>query len=109
MANSYNWKINNLEVLPESNGQQNIVYRAQWTLSVTDGVNSFTMGDSVDIVYDENSDFVSYEYLTESKVISWVHNILGSETVAKYQSDIDEILLTMPQPDNKLSLPWINQ
>ena len=108
MSNLYNWKIINLEVLPESNGRQNVVHKIQWVLSVSDGVNSFSMGDSTDIPYDPNSDFIEYKNLSEEEALTWVHNNLGSETVTQYQNNIDEILLSMPQPETKLTLPWIN-
>ena len=108
MANSYNWSISGLEILPELNGQQNVVYRVQWVLSTTDGINSYCIGNSSDIDFDPNSDFVSYENLTEEEVLSWVQSALGTETILSLQNDMDNKLLSMPQPNNKPSLPWTN-
>lgn len=107
MANTYTWKVSELNVTPTLGELTNVVESIRWFVVGSDGENTFSVTDVTAIPFDENTEYTPYENLTEEQVISWVHSILGADGVSKYQTDIDDVLSQLAvQTSTTPELPW---
>jgi len=105
MANTYTWKITNLQAFASSNGQPNVVSNVDWICFATDGTNTAQMNGSQAIIYNSGNNFISFNQLTESEIIGWVKNALGS-SVQDVQSQLDAKIANIVNPSVVTKLPW---
>lgn len=104
---TYTWKIGRLITLKEANGQQNVVVRVRWICRGTDGTYNHQKADTCSITFNENSQFTSYENLTEQDVLNWIWNS-GVDKNAT-ESIIDQAIQhQIDPPYANLPLPWNN-
>lgn len=74
MATTFTWDIQNLELIPNVNGNENVVFRVVWQCVATtdDGKTKQQVGV---VELDTNvapENFISVESLTREQIISWV-------------------------------------
>ena len=79
MAVTYQWDITKLDVWPEKNGLNDVVYNVHWNLIATDGDFTVEQNNIETIEINEDSDyqFVSFEDLTKEQVVEWVKSSLA--------------------------------
>ena len=94
MANTYNWKINQLDAKIHENDLDNVIYTIHWSYMATDDsedpitVNSIgTLG----ITYNPEDTFIPYADLTKEDVEAWLEAGL----------DVDSMKLNL---DNQIEL-----
>ena len=117
-----NWKIKSLEWAL----QTNVVYRVEYSVSMTDQDNTATAGGNIVLShpgfqeiwplrenletvisasYPNNESFVPLDQLTPEIVISWVQENLGTEAI----SNVEDLLLRELQlkrtPETEVRLP----
>jgi len=104
----YIWKISSLICIPDLEGKLDYVTIANFTCSKQDGENTGTVFNAAEFsVNPEKVDYVPFDELTEDKVIEWVKDELGAETVANFYSAIDEQIANKINPlTNNPELPW---
>jgi hypothetical protein len=121
MANTYTWKIKQLECAPSLMGNQNVVVKIYWACEgVSDQVkkekNDF--GYEFDVVTTSKAEnfvsvdfvggnFTPFDQLTEAQVIDWVKSALGDAGVAETLALIDaDIEAKLNPPIIKINVPW---
>lgn len=112
MSAIFTWKISSLEVRPNFNNMNNVVYNVHWLYSAVDGEASSSIYGSTQLDY-ENTDpnsFVDYNNLTEEVVIGWLTTTLGQEKIDSYKSILVTQIESSKNPTSlSPQLPWSNQ
>jgi hypothetical protein len=78
----YTMKVTGLDVQPSLDGKTNVVHRANWTLSATDGVKTFTYPGKTSIPYNPNGEWLEYGSLDEDVVLGWISRLSAGEILA---------------------------
>jgi len=101
------WKILNLKRLQ----QDDTVIEVLFSLTIDNGKVSHQSRGNVKLERNEDSpEFIPFEDLTESTVIGWVKEKLGTEGIASLEERILRVLPIIEQKQNKPKveggLPW---
>lgn len=100
------WKITNLNVYPNSEGQADVVCSASWNVSGTDGTYSGSLNGATAFKLNPDAPYIPFDQLTEEQVLQWVFDSLGEESKATAEADVDaQIAYTAQQAQSK-ELPW---
>ena len=101
------WTIEQLDCYPEKEGETDVVVRAHWTLTDTDGLYSGKVYGVQSIKLNPNEPFTPYDQLTETQVVGWVQNAMGAEQVATYQANVLKQIENQKNPPIVTPpLPW---
>jgi uncharacterized lipoprotein YmbA len=101
--NTYTWKIEQLDCIPDGNVVSNI----HWRVSATDGANMTEAYGTQAIKHDAKDPFTAYEALTKDTVIGWVQEAMGIDAVTRLQEALDKQLETLANPPVITPpLPW---
>lgn len=107
MPNTYTWSIPALFCYPQSEGQADVVFNAQWNVSATDGTNNISISGTQPLTYEAGSTFIPYASLTKEIVIEWVQAAMGSDQVAAILSQLDSQIANLENPPIiNPPLPW---
>jgi hypothetical protein len=108
MANTYTWKIEALDCIPQSGGQTNVVKTVHWRLVGTvDSYVASRCGALSVAPYEEGNPFTAYSDLTSEQVVGWVTEALGAEEIASLEEAIAEQLSALSNPPVvSPDLPW---
>ena len=106
MADTYTWSIANLE----RHLSDGVVYTAHWTLGAerVTGGEVYTTGSygSIGFSDPDPENFIPYDQLTESQVISWVQDALGEEKVIEMEDALSAQLDGQVTPTDASGIPW---
>jgi len=96
-----------MEAYPEYEGEPDVVFTVHWTLSATDDTYTGSVYGSIGVTLTEGGTFTPFADLTKAQVIGWVHNAMGEEQVAAYETGVanniaSQIAPTVVTPP----LPW---
>lgn len=106
---SLTWKIEQLNCKPSFDGKTNVVETIHWRLNGVDGDYATSVYGSQGVTYEESTDFIEYDNLTEDQLISWVKDILGEEQVTNYENSVISQLELLKNPVMvNPPLPWGN-
>jgi len=109
MANSYEWKINQLECYPQHEGQTDVVFVVHWDRVATDGTYNARIYGSQSVTLDPDAPFTAYADLTEAQVIGWLEDAMGEETLEAQKASLDkQIEDQINPPVLRPALPWVN-
>jgi len=109
MSNTtHTWKITSMSVLPEQDGETDVVVFASYevtgiqdqTTASIDGIQQFTY---------TGGEFTPYEDLTEEQVVGWIQSVLGDNGINSIYSCIDGQInstLNPPPTPHPEPLPW---
>lgn len=107
MAITYDWIVEQLEVYPELEGYNNVVFNVHWRVNANENNNFATYYGTQNIYIDLDGDFISYDELTEKDVIGWVKNDLGHEQVGNIEMHLLDQVNSITNPITKIiPLPW---
>lgn len=106
--NTYAWRIMSMDVRPQLEGHDDVVVRAQWELTATDPVIADTAGTQGYTTFSvPSTQFTPYDDLTETQVLGWVYDALGTNQIAELEAFVDQLLITNRLPAiTQLPLPW---
>ena len=105
--NTYTWQIQNLDYAVSDNSKPNVVTNIHWKLIGSDNTYSGEASGIQFVAFDNEKPFVSYENLTEEKVIAWLISILGNEQINFFKASIDAKIELQVNPVYKNGLPWL--
>ena len=124
MTNTYNWIIEKIDCIPSLNGQTDVVCNVHWrvngvsseTYSVsntTGGSTSYpytvTVCGNQLLSYEAGQSFTPFSQLTETIVLGWVQNAIGTNGITEIQNKIDALLNNLINPTVITpNLPWGN-
>lgn len=106
----YTWKIEELATIPQAGGYVDVVVRAFWTVTGSDGEFIGSFRGLTDFTLDETKNFTPFEEIAESQIISWVKEaitpdrlqIIEAEITAQIEAEKNPPTQPQPQP-----LPWL--
>lgn len=104
MSVDYTMAVTRLDAYPEADGRQDMVFRAYWTLTATDGSSAFTYPGKTEIPYNPDAVWHDYAELTQDEVLQWVSTLSAAELTAVRASLALNFSAT-PIEDNQ-PLPW---
>jgi hypothetical protein len=105
MAITYTWSIDSLPNYPSAEGQENVVFQVNWTLTGTDGTYTANEKGGIGVTYVAGQPYTPYNQLTQEIILGWVQSQMPSETLALYQGWIAESI--EQQKSEAISpLPW---
>ncbi len=109
MTITYSMKIDSLDCVPSLDGLSNVVTRAIWTMTGTDGaLSDFTSASTEFPLPSAEHPFVSFDELTEATVISWVEEHTDAGYLESRRSVIAELIAQQAAPIVITpALPWI--
>lgn len=107
MTTTYTWNVVQMDCYPEYEGQSDVVFTVHWTLNGVDGEHIGSVYGSQGLTLDPDAPFVPYASLTEDKVVGWVQDAMGEETVAAHEANVDkQIADQINPPVVNPPLPW---
>ena len=107
MAITYTWSAVNMSVLQTP--EPNYVVYVDWVCSGTDGTNTSESGGDSQIEGTEGGTFVPYADLTESEVLDWVFEALGTNGITSAQGCVEgqiNSIVTPPVSPTSEAVPW---
>lgn len=97
-----------MDVRPQIDAYSDVVVRAQWEITATDSIigdTAGTQGYTQFAVPVEN--FIPYSNLTESQVLTWVFDEIGTSQISELEAFVDNLLIVNRLPPiTQLPLPW---
>jgi len=100
------WAVQSMMVKMQEAGQTDVVYLVDWLASDTDGTNEARNGGQTEIPAPTGT-FIPYDQLTEQQVLNWVWAVMGDETKAALEANLNTQIVYMQQPPViSLPLPW---
>lgn len=107
---TYTWDIATLTI-KTFNGVENVVCGVNWAKIGTDAdgnkaTYSIATNFSDKLLKTDSEDFITYENLTEEKVIEWISSLVDQSMVDSYIQDQIEIVKTKKQQVPAYQLPW---
>ena len=92
---TYDWNCKTVDVHPQEEGQENVVYNVHWRVTGTsDKLDSNLVPYSSDaigtqiVTLNEDGTFIPFEDLTNEIVVGWTKQAIGEEKVASIESSI---------------------
>ena len=95
MANTYSWKINQLDTKIKHDKKSNVVYNVHWIVTGTsdqkDSEDNFYTATSIGtqtISTDDITDFTPFADLTNADVVAWTKAAMGADQVTALETNI---------------------
>jgi hypothetical protein len=86
MANTYNWKINQLDAKIKDGNLENVIYNVHWRYYASDGevepITATRIG-VLNVKYKEGEPFIPYSDLTKDNVIAWLESGIDVDELKK--------------------------
>ena len=99
---SYIWNIQDLEVYSNHNGEVDVIYSANYSLTYTDETgNAETIFKQINFDISTLDNFVAYDSLSSANVIEWIRNSLGTDGVAALETEVNTALTNMLNTSTK--------
>jgi predicted component of type VI protein secretion system len=113
MANTYTWKINQLDAKIKEGNLDNFIYNIHWTLSAEDDnpdiskkIRAVDVG-CTELKLDPESPFIPYSDLKKDDVIGWLDNVLNFDQM---KLALDKAIESQKNPvDEYLHPDWDDQ
>ena len=107
MTITYQWNIQQLDCLPQVDGETDFVVTAHWSVSATDGTYDGYAYGTQGFTYNSGKDFTPFADLTLEQVVAWVQEGMGIEAVTKIQQSLDKQIEDQINPPIVTPpLPW---
>jgi hypothetical protein len=73
MATTFTWDVQNVELIPSHNGNENVVYRVVWSCTATsDAGDKKEQIGVIELDLDAPGDFIPASQVTKQNIINWV-------------------------------------
>jgi len=111
MSATITWRVGTMECYPTYQQEKDVVFTVHWDCLGSETVNGTTYNGRVygsnGVTYHSGSEFTPYENLTESQVLGWVWDAMGSGSKENYESSVQtQINNQINPPVVILPLPW---
>ena len=104
------WKIAACDRTVSLGGEADVITTVHWDVTdeetVSDVVHSGRQYGSVGIDTDDLSSFIAYASVTESVAIAWAKEALGSDEVARLETDVAAQITASKTPVTGTGVPW---
>jgi hypothetical protein len=105
MANTYTWKISQLEAKISEGDLKNVIFNVSWEYVASDNEVKPTYAMAMDVLsvdYNGENPFIPYEDLTKEDVIGWLESAIDMETL---QAKLDQEIYDKKNPVNEYLNP----
>jgi hypothetical protein len=93
---TYDWNCKTVDVHPQEEGQENVVYNVHWIVTGTSDkldsnlvpYSATNIGTQV-VPLSEGGAFIPFEDLTNEIVVGWTKEAMGDERVTEIEASID--------------------
>jgi hypothetical protein len=107
----YEWRFNQLEILPIESGHTDMVTNVHWELYATTGSYTANKTGVIDIVYNPDAEWYEFAVLTKDEVQHWVEdrmNYYNPDAVLQLKEKLaNEIELQIVPPSIIVKSPWL--
>jgi hypothetical protein len=108
MANTYDWKINQLDAKIKQDGKDNVIYTVHWSyIAKDDSEPDKYMASSIGaspVVYKDGDPFIEYADLKKSDVVGWLEADIDVDAM---KSNLDSQIALQKNPvDEYLHPNW---
>jgi hypothetical protein len=107
MAITYTWSIDSLPNYPNEDGEADVVFQINWTLTGTDSTYTASEKGSTGLEFDSSAPFTPYSQLTKDQIIGWITSIMLEETLNLYKGWIADNIARQKN-QQIIPLPWSN-
>jgi hypothetical protein len=110
MSATFTWTIANMQVVPQLDGQTDVVVQATWVCTGVEDANGKTYTNSANgggafTAPQQGQPFTPYDQLTQEQVLGWVWQTISQE---KIESGVQGQLNNQINPPTvDLPLPWV--
>ncbi len=108
MANTYDWKINQLDAKIKQDGKDNVIYTVHWSYIVKDDSEpdkymASSIG-TISVEYKDGDPFIEYADLKKSDVVGWLEADIDVDAL---KSNLDSQIALQKNPvDEYLHPDW---
>tara|TARA_R100000406_G_scaffold92858_2_gene82329 strand:+ start:1242 stop:1565 length:324 start_codon:yes stop_codon:yes gene_type:complete len=106
MANTYSWKINQLDTKIKHDKKSNVVYNVHWSYIAQDDSETPYIASSYGsypVEYDK-SNFITFSKLKKEDVVQWLEKGLDVDSMKK---DLDNQIVLQKNPvENNINPNW---
>ena len=106
MAITYTRYINCMGCYAEIDGETNVVFKIQWTLTGADGLFNNSIALNTDVPYTAGDPFIPYADLTETQVFAWIDQYTSAEQVEICKQSIADNIAAQNEIKYP-QLPWL--
>ena len=100
MTTEYRWKVDQVLCKKRAFGQENVINTVVFNIFAFDETASVTQNFSFELASGPQGTFVPFDDLTQTVVIAWVKDSLGSEGVDEILRNIDALLTQKREEDS---------
>jgi len=83
------WNVNTVDVHPNEEGHEDVIYNVHWSVAKEDGDYSAHSYGTQSIDTSDLSDFTAFAEVTADMVKGWVIDAMGEEEVANLEASLD--------------------
>lgn len=108
MTNTYQTIILSLQIVPNLNGQNNVVNKVIFSLVGNNGNGVIAqVGGNCELDTSNLSNFVPFSSLTQSQVEQWINESIGEVGLQNLKNQVDQLITNQltPQP-SFVNPPW---
>lgn len=102
MSVEYAWKVAQMERVLKTG----MVTKVSYTLDAYDGTYSAGASGSLDLEPCEESEMIPFAKLTESTVLNWIQDLVGTERIEEVKTALCGRISEQHEPTYGLGLPW---
>jgi len=92
-------------ILPQVDGQTDVVVNAIWQVTGVDGEYTASIGGNTQFTLEQGASFTPYDQLTQAQVIGWIPESSITSAQQCVQGQIDS-LINPPVSPSSQALPW---
>ena len=100
------WTVTNLMSYDSYEGESNVVYTVEYSVSHTSGDITSTLTGRFNLDLKDLSSLVSYSSLTHDKVLEWVKTGLGADEVAALEAVATSVVEEKTRKGTTSGKPW---
>ncbi len=107
MANTYTWKINQLDAKIHEDDLNNVIYNIHWSLIAQNDADEPIVVSNIgtlNVTYNPDNPFIEYDNLTKEDVVGWLESGLNVESL---KQNLDNQIELIKNPvDEYLHPDW---
>ena len=92
------WNVNTVDVKPNEEGHDDVIYNVHWSVSKEDGDYSASSYGTQSLDTSDLSNFISFADVTSEMVQGWVTEAMGEEAVANLEASLDSQIESQKNP-----------
>jgi hypothetical protein len=100
------WNILSMDCYLTVGDVSNVVYKVSWKVTIIDGDHIAVTTGATDVGNEQTDSFIEYNELTETVVLGWLFDALGSDKDQIEDSLKKSVKLLKSPTSVRLSLPW---